>query len=189
VFTSGLLSAVLVVSTEGFAEGRLTAVPATRLLTDPTARQLLTDAGVEPVAASVELAPLLEGAVTRREQQHSPASLLRADRAVVPFYGREQLRHDLLGWCRNDPAEVSVRLLTGPAGHGKTRLAHHLIHQLTQEEYAAGAAAAWVAGFLRADPPSRLGQPSQLTPLDPLADTAVDATDGTLGSASRPATS
>lgn len=43
--------------------------------------------------------------------------------AVVPFAGREDLLQDLDMWADADDAAVGVRLLHGPGGAGKTRLA------------------------------------------------------------------
>lgn len=58
----------------------------------------------------------------------SPAALLRADRQVVTFHGRQELLQELHDWC--DQAGFDVRLITGPAGQGKTRLAHELAARL-----------------------------------------------------------
>jgi tetratricopeptide (TPR) repeat protein len=55
-----------------------------------------------------------------------PSRLLNARNAVVPFTGREAELRDLDSW-RGDGsgADLAVRLLHGPAGRGKTRLADH----------------------------------------------------------------
>jgi tetratricopeptide (TPR) repeat protein len=54
----------------------------------------------------------------------SPAGLLRADRHIVPFTGRANEFDKLRDWCRD--RKPGVRLLVGPGGVGKTRLALHL---------------------------------------------------------------
>ncbi|MGW5341945.1 hypothetical protein [Streptomyces sp. NPDC004050] len=54
----------------------------------------------------------------------SPAALLLARRAVVPFRGRAELLEQLTAWARQ-PGFDAV-LVHGPGGQGKTRLAHHL---------------------------------------------------------------
>lgn len=48
--------------------------------------------------------------------------LLVAAHQVVPFTGRDQVRERLAAWL-DDAAPVSVRLIHGPGGQGKTRLA------------------------------------------------------------------
>ena len=83
----------------------------------------------------------------RRRGRLSPATLLRADAEVVPFRGREQELAELSSWC-DEPDELSARLIVGPGGQGKTRLARELVHQRIQ--------AGWTAGFVASDPP---GQP------------------------------
>lgn len=52
------------------------------------------------------------------------AGLLRADRHIVPFTGREAERAELRRWCQGD--KPSVRLIVGAGGVGKTRLALYL---------------------------------------------------------------
>ncbi len=52
------------------------------------------------------------------------AGLLRADRHIVPFTGREAEYAVLREWCRDNKSPV--RLLVGAGGVGKTRLALHL---------------------------------------------------------------
>jgi hypothetical protein len=52
------------------------------------------------------------------------AGLLRADRFIVPFTGRDAEYAELREWCRDD--KPPVRLIVGAGGVGKTRLALHL---------------------------------------------------------------
>jgi tetratricopeptide (TPR) repeat protein len=52
------------------------------------------------------------------------AGLLRADRHIVPFTGRDAEYAELREWCRDD--KPPVRLIVGAGGVGKTRLALHL---------------------------------------------------------------
>ncbi|MBV9011610.1 MAG: tetratricopeptide repeat protein [Pseudonocardiales bacterium] len=69
-----------------------------------------------------------ERATAVRELQpadSSAAGLLRADRHIVPFTGRNNELAELLAWCR-DRDRKPVRLVVGAGGVGKTRLALEL---------------------------------------------------------------
>ncbi|QKW45190.1 TIR domain-containing protein [Streptomyces microflavus] len=68
-----------------------------------------------------------------------PSMLLRAEYGVVPFHGREAEQEELHAWCA-EPAESAARLVTGPGGQGKTRLALHLCQQALGQ--------GWLAGFV-----------------------------------------
>src|SRR5450755_12040 len=68
------------------------------------------------------------GANRHHEPWHEqPSQLLLAHHQVVPFTGREGVLVELQAW-RDDPAspQTAVRLLHGPGGQGKTRLALQL---------------------------------------------------------------
>jgi len=68
--------------------------------------------------------------------------LLRASEAVVPFDGYRKPELDKLAtWALDTTYPVSIRLITGEGGAGKTRLATELCHQLKKYE--------WYAGFLQ----------------------------------------
>ncbi|MEH0446674.1 tetratricopeptide repeat protein [Streptomyces sp. B21-102] len=122
---------------------RLTATPAALLLADHGFRTLVTEhSGWEPALEPAEAAHLLAPAASERDL-HSPAALLRADTEAVAFHGRTHELADLRRWCESGPAALSVRVVTGPGGQGKTRLARHLTHILSQE--------GWVTGHLRSD--------------------------------------
>ncbi|NRQ39493.1 ATP-binding protein [Nonomuraea sp. NN258] len=56
-------------------------------------------------------------------------ALLHPSRAVVPFLGRDRELKDLLDWCA-DPEAERLRLLVGPGGVGKSRLAVELAERL-----------------------------------------------------------
>lgn len=70
--------------------------------------------------ASVERTPL-----------HSWARLLDPRREVVGFIGREAELAALAAWCEDRHAG-RLRLVTGPGGVGKTRLAVELVHRMQQ---------------------------------------------------------
>ncbi|WP_052441560.1 tetratricopeptide repeat protein [Streptacidiphilus anmyonensis] len=64
----------------------------------------------------------------------TPSSLLLAEHQIehriVPFTGREQELAELLTWCTESAPHRAARLVHGPGGQGKTRLALHLAAQL-----------------------------------------------------------
>ena len=64
----------------------------------------------------------------------SVAGLLRPERGVVGFIGRQEELRRLREWCSEDAA-CPVRLVTGRGGVGKTRLALHLAESLPFEEW------------------------------------------------------
>ncbi|KPF86055.1 hypothetical protein IP70_06750 [alpha proteobacterium AAP38] len=69
----------------------------------------------------------------------SASELLTARHTTLSLLGREGEMKTLLAWT-NTKARVGVRLLTGPGGHGKTRLALELCRRLEQQ--------GWRTGFL-----------------------------------------
>ena len=138
LFSDELLIGVVVIDTPNFQSGRLTAVPAWRLLAHQGFVDELTRHGCARQWESVELAPLFERG---RGRLDSPASLLRADTAVVRFRGRDDVLATLQEWAEA-PGELAVRLLVGPGGQGKTRLARQLCERLR--------ASGWVSGFVGA---------------------------------------
>ncbi|MBH5131232.1 tetratricopeptide repeat protein [Streptomyces sp. HB-N217] len=122
---------------------RLTATPVSHLLADDTFRSLLTEhTGWEPALEPVEAAGLLTPAAFDRDLI-SPAALMRADAEAITFYGRDRELADLLSWCQGGPPALALRVLTGPGGQGKTRLARRLTDLLSHHS--------WVTGHLRSD--------------------------------------
>jgi hypothetical protein len=82
-----------------------------------------------------------------------PARLLDPRRQFVGFVGREDELSTLTVWCENDDAE-RLRLVTGPGGVGKTRLAVELAARMAKRgwrtERVADAQEAGAIGALRA---------------------------------------
>ena len=142
VFANGLLVAVIIVDERGSYSGdRLSAVPVYRLAADAGFTTMVSAAGgglsgpgqLESVELDGVLSPLHRRTSRRADTSaRSPAMLLRPEMGVVAFHGRSELTATLVDWCQDRGLDVGVRLLTGPGGQGKTRLARHLAEQLLQ---------------------------------------------------------
>ncbi|MET9418320.1 hypothetical protein ABZY03_29840 [Streptomyces klenkii] len=78
--------------------------------------------GGEPPLYRVEAFPQARARLTVEEARAQPARLLLARQGVVPFTGRAAELARLAEW-RDSERPVSVLLLHGPGGQGKTRLA------------------------------------------------------------------
>lgn len=74
------------------------------------------------------------------KDRNSPSMLLRAEMAIVPFQFREADVGALQAWCK-DSRLLSIRLIHGKGGMGKTRLALHFCRHMRD-------AKGWRAGFL-----------------------------------------
>lgn len=110
--------------------------------------------GLLQALLSIARARLASGAVTlpkwfsvAREkwdpEWSGPAALLRAEFEIVPFHGETRNAElcSLLDWCQ-EPSPTGVKLLHGPGGIGKTRLARELCNQLRTGRNP------WHAGFV-----------------------------------------
>lgn len=73
------------------------------------------------------LEPLIVAAPTLGS--HTASSLLAAEHALAPFRARGDETHELLSWCQDHSGSV-VRVLAGPSGVGKSRLAVEVARQL-----------------------------------------------------------
>ncbi|MCX5357791.1 trypsin-like peptidase domain-containing protein [Streptomyces sp. NBC_00124] len=126
---------------------RLQAAPVERLFTDPEfVEQVGADAswleavtaaeavpldarGEQPILQTVPVAPRLTGL--------SDYELLQARHQAVGFLGREGERRDLRAWCAADEY-VSLGLVAGAGGSGKTRLGIHVCRELAAQGWSAG---------------------------------------------------
>ncbi|WP_428489636.1 hypothetical protein [Rhodopila sp.] len=71
----------------------------------------------------------------------SPFNLLSwRSRLASRLIGREADIANLLAWARDDPRLIAIRVLTGPGGSGKTRLAAEVADQLLRTGWRAGIA-------------------------------------------------
>ncbi|MET8858353.1 tetratricopeptide repeat protein, partial [Streptomyces sp. NPDC004579] len=148
VFCGDLLTGVIAADLAGLAHASLHAVPLYVLLHDQTFRDTLalhapeTDTGMEPVEwrGLADHTDTLNATSSRTVS--SPAALLRARRAVVPFRGREELLTQLRAWA--GLPGFGAWLIHGPGGQGKTRLAHHFTKLLASQK-------PWAVLWLRAD--------------------------------------
>jgi hypothetical protein len=67
--------------------------------------------------------PIMARHISAEEARRQPSRLLAAQSQVVPFTGRQPELATLASW-RDDPAPgISIMLIHGPGGQGKTRLA------------------------------------------------------------------
>src|SRR4051812_35358695 len=72
--------------------------------------------------------------------KYGPSFLLRSEYRIIPFHGRHDELAALTAWHTADE-QIGVRLITGPGGQGKTRLALELITGAVEQ--------GWLAGRLR----------------------------------------
>ena len=83
------------------------------------------------------------------DPQAAPSQLLLPEHGLVPFVGRDQTVRRLVDWCVTGDADqpaaqarLRLRLLTGPAGSGKSRLAAEVCARLA-------GTGGWDVGFVR----------------------------------------
>ncbi|PWG07996.1 hypothetical protein DF268_40310 [Streptomyces sp. V2] len=134
VWCQDLLVGVAVADLPGWPHSRLEAIPAYVLLADPGFRGLLRehtgqDAPLEPAEFADRAqpsAPLVPASV---------ALLLHPRAETVRFTGRTELLDGLTAWCE-DGDGVSLALLTGAGGAGKSRVARELGHRLAASRHA-----------------------------------------------------
>ncbi|MEV3977635.1 tetratricopeptide repeat protein [Nonomuraea sp. NPDC049758] len=144
---AGQVTAVVTASAAGHARGRLDAVPVGVLLRDDRFRELTGAAPgpLERVSAGdgrVVLSGLLLPAREPLPSDCPDWRLLLPRHAVVPYSGRDGQLAALRAWA-GEPAALSVAVVTGRSGTGRTRLAGELCEELRE--------AGWDAGFLALD--------------------------------------
>ena len=141
-FCDELLVGVVIEDPAAWASGRVEALPVSELAALPEFRDIVERHTAGPVVVeSVELSSFL-AQPRYAVATHSPASLLLADVAAVRFRGRKDLLNKLTRWCRG--GGVSVRLITGPGGQGKTRFARELASRMRAQN--------WLTGWLKPSP-------------------------------------
>ncbi len=139
LFAGEFLVGVITLDVPRFDSGRLSAAPVWRLLAQSEFRRICVKHHVDALWHSVEIDKLFLRPEARLD---SPASLLRADTETVRFRGRENEMRELTRWCQKEE-QLSVALVAGPGGRGKTRLARNLCESLSSTS--------WVTGFVRGD--------------------------------------
>ncbi|WP_052391023.1 tetratricopeptide repeat protein [Streptomyces sp. NRRL B-24484] len=134
VTSGGLLIGVIKAEAPEFGHGLLEIVPAYVLHADKSFLKALEDHGAD----SSTLGQAEFDRLRRTDAPGPsigplpPAGLLRASREVVGFHGREEILEHLRTWC--EPPGFGVRLIHGPGGQGKTRLAARLEELLSKDD-------------------------------------------------------
>ncbi|WP_182902267.1 tetratricopeptide repeat protein [Microbispora sp. H10830] len=96
------------------------------------AGDLIVYGGEEPYRWALWPAPAPPA--TAGEARAQPSELLRASRALIAFTGRRDLLAELASWRdAGTGQDVAVRLIHGPGGQGKTRLAGQVAHLWGQQ--------------------------------------------------------
>jgi tetratricopeptide (TPR) repeat protein len=143
IWCDSLLIGVIIRDPSGFDSHRLIACPAAKFGANADfVAAVAEECGEPPLLEAVELQRLF----AQPQMVHGFGGLLRADAQTVRFRGREEQLHHLAEWCE-DSSAMSVRLLAGPGGSGKTRLAIRLTEVMARK--------GWAAGLLRLDAPTR----------------------------------
>ena len=137
------LIGVVVAEARAWGPGRLMAVPTGLLLGDPGFRALVGDPATARIGDACGIIRTGRPRLRWGADDVSESEPLKAVYAEVPFVdlGRSGLLAELDDWCRSGPP-LAVRVLTGGAGTGKSRLAIELCDRLTEDGWHAGLAVA-----------------------------------------------
>lgn len=161
----GLVTAIVTSTMPAYEHRRLLTVPAEQLFADPELRRMLAAAsGSDPLLEPADLVPMLTTLLqfaTIPTSGLSPSSLLRADAETIAFHGRDEELRRLVEWCGG--TGFSSRLLAGPGGYGKTRLARQLGHVMQEIGWVTGDIAPDVAQSLTYERLAGLRFPTLLT--------------------------
>jgi hypothetical protein len=155
VFAGPYLVGVITDAPRRFGGKRLEATEASALTVDRALAQWLPDEAVlERVRAAcnydvgagiaVHLRPPYQVLPAGLDLEAQPRPLLEAAYGLVRFHGRQAQLGELTTWCRSD-RPFGLRLVTGPGGAGKSRLAAELCLELLK--------AGWHAGIVRSRVP------------------------------------
>ncbi|MEU1403430.1 tetratricopeptide repeat protein [Streptomyces sp. NPDC005728] len=134
VWCKGTLVGVAVADLPGWPHSRVDAVPGYVLFADDDFRALIEQhAGRKVELEPAEFSHIAEAAAPLVPR--SVATLLHPRAEVVTFTGRRELLAEMVEWSTSDRG-VSLALLTGAGGAGKSRIARELGHRLAESGYA-----------------------------------------------------
>ncbi|MGW6462522.1 ATP-binding protein [Streptomyces rubiginosohelvolus] len=135
-----LLVGVVVEDVGEFENRRLLAAPVWRFCTSLRFAELVEEhTGHPPVVEPVELAGSLDCRLTPLTAR-TPGSLLAGAAETVAFRGRLEELAALAAWRDGSDPAVSVVLVTGEGGAGKSRLAREFLRQSRESGWAVGLA-------------------------------------------------
>ncbi|QEU90877.1 tetratricopeptide repeat protein [Streptomyces kanamyceticus] len=134
VWCGDTLVGVTVADLPGWPHSRLEAVPAYVLLADDGFRELIRRH--TGTAVHLEPAELADGVeAVEPLVPRSVATLLHPRAETVRFTGRRELLDEMVDWSTSGDG-LSVALLSGAGGAGKTRMAREVGHRLAASRYA-----------------------------------------------------
>ncbi|MEW2389388.1 tetratricopeptide repeat protein [Streptomyces venezuelae] len=134
VWCAGTLVGVAVADLPGWQHSRIEAVPSYVLFADEAFRELVR----LHTGATIHLEPAEFADHTESVEPlvpRSAATLLHPRAETVRFTGRRELLDEMVAWSAADD-DLSMAVLTGAGGAGKTRLARELGHRVAAEQYA-----------------------------------------------------
>lgn len=130
ILSAGAVVGIVAEDPAGWQSQRLLCVPTTSFLADANFCRIVA----KHAAMSLDPEAVEFRAISHVISQHepaSPAALLSPEARSAPFRDRAELE-ELLRWCAY-PGSWSARLVVGPGGQGKTRLAIELLDRMKKE--------------------------------------------------------